>query len=134
MTLKVFQYANLDRSFTKSLSSSVARANTCFVSFNSSLDSTLAVVLRSGGHSSGLLNQLGPFHQSWFPSSINPPRLAISAGFSLLGTCLHVTFSCSRILLTRLATNSLYCPRPRIQCNATLLSSQPTRDDTGNPS
>ena len=52
----------------------------------------------------------------------------------MLGTCLHVTASCSKILLTLLATNSLYSPRPRIQCNATLLSSQPTRDDTGNPS
>ena len=93
----------------------------------------MGTVTRSGGHALGSLSHAGPFHHSCFSSVTGPPRLARSAGLSLVGTCLHVMSPCSLIFRTQFATNCLKSPFPRIQCSATLLSSQQCREDTGNP-
>ena len=64
--------------------------------------------------------------------SVYQHLLPMSAGFSFIGTCLQL-ISFSRIFLTRFLTNCLYLPLPRIQCSATVLSSQPQTLLMGKP-
>ena len=89
-----------------------------------SLDSAVGTVTRSGGHALGSLSHAGPLHHSCFSSVTGSLRLATSAGLSLVAMYLHVMSPCSLIFRTRFATNCLKSPFPRIQCSATLLSSQ----------
>ena len=84
----------------------------------------MGTVTRSGGHALGSLSHAGPLHHSCFSSVTGSLRLATSAGLPLVAMYLHVMSPCSLIFRTRFATNCLKSPFPRIQCSATLLSSQ----------
>jgi hypothetical protein len=79
-----------------------------------------------GGHLSESASHWGPYLQSGASTTL-PPRLPKSAGFSAVDTWCHVKLERWRILFTRLATNCLYSPVPRIQNNETVLSSQQWR-------
>jgi hypothetical protein len=79
-----------------------------------------------GGHFSESASHWGPYLESGASTTL-PPRLPKSAGFSAVDTWCHVKLERWRILFTRLATNCLYSPVPRIQNNETVLSSQQWR-------
>ena len=107
---------------TRSVDSSVWQAlSTSQITFTSSSETADAEVTGLGGQFSLFASHSGPFHHRLV---VPPPLLATSAWLSCVGTYLHSISGCWQIFSTQLVTNCLYCPLPRIQCNATVLSNQ----------
>ena len=91
------------------------------IGLDSAWASRLDCTTMSCGHWSGSGNQGGLFiHRS----VRLPPRLPISAGLSVVETCLQVISALARILDTRLATNCLQLSVPLIHHRATVESDQ----------
>ena len=114
----------LRRESNPSTSWSVASLNISRTVFVSASVSAVAVVVMSIGQALGCESHFGPCHHRSPSCGTGPPRLPRSAGFSLVGTYLHVIQILSRILHTRLCTNCLYSPSPLIQWSITVQSDQ----------
>ena len=88
----------LRRESNPSTSWSVASLNISRTVFVSASVSAVAVVVMSTGQALGRESHFGPCHQRSPSCDTGPPRLPRSAGFSLVGTYLHVIQFLSRIV------------------------------------
>ena len=126
--LIAFQRSHLSMSWSSSCSACSATTNNSLRVLASAFVSFVMLVMMSGGQFAGSDNHSGPRHQSlnvWFTFGL---RHCLGSqghlGFPHVPTCLHSMYSSYWILRTRLPTNCLYSPLPRIQWSATVLSHQ----------